>query len=144
MTVETGGPESKTRRYKGLYYVALDEKGNKISPPVMSSDLALFYEPYSLYEFASELRRNDIDLIASSRKDNQPFDLIYVDHRNKTAAAGRTLGEAYTADSVLCTIAKAIDAGLDPTCRRRSNSPNRSSLMAPASAAAFHNLSMTL
>ena len=81
-------------------------------------DLALFYRSYSLYEFASELRRNDIDLVAPSRKDNQPFDLIYVDHRNKTAAAGRSLGEAYTADNVLCTIDKAIDEGLEPSLQK--------------------------
>jgi hypothetical protein len=36
---ETGGPGSKTRQYRGLYYIALDDQGNKISPPVMASQL---------------------------------------------------------------------------------------------------------
>ena len=36
---ETGGPGSKTRRHNGIYYLALDDKGNKISPPVMASQL---------------------------------------------------------------------------------------------------------
>ncbi|HEX9512686.1 MAG TPA: relaxase/mobilization nuclease domain-containing protein [Puia sp.] len=40
VTVETGGHWSKTRQHHGLYYVALDEQGNKISPPVMASQLA--------------------------------------------------------------------------------------------------------
>lgn len=59
------------------------------------------YEPDFLYEFAAELRRNEIDVVVPPRKDNQPFDLIYVDGRNKTAAAGRNPEEAYTAESVL-------------------------------------------
>ncbi len=40
ITVETGGPDSKTYRHHGLYYVALDDQGNKISPPVMASTLS--------------------------------------------------------------------------------------------------------
>jgi hypothetical protein len=37
VTVETGSPGSKTKRYNGLYYLALDDQGNRISPPVMAS-----------------------------------------------------------------------------------------------------------
>jgi len=40
ITVETGGPDSKTYRHHGLYYVALDDHGNKVSPPVMASTLS--------------------------------------------------------------------------------------------------------
>jgi len=39
ITAETGSSGSKTRRYNGLYYVALDDHGNRISPPVMASQL---------------------------------------------------------------------------------------------------------
>ncbi|GGA82145.1 relaxase/mobilization nuclease domain-containing protein [Puia dinghuensis] len=39
VTAETGGPGSKTRRYNGLYYVALDDHGNRFSPPIMASQL---------------------------------------------------------------------------------------------------------
>ena len=39
VTAETGRPGSKTRQHNGLYYLALDDKGNRISPPVMSSQL---------------------------------------------------------------------------------------------------------
>src|SRR6185437_7136648 len=40
ITAETGSPGSKTHRHQGIYYLALDEQGNKISPPVMASDLS--------------------------------------------------------------------------------------------------------
>jgi Relaxase/Mobilisation nuclease domain len=40
VTAETGSPGSKTRRHAGIYYVALDEEGNKISPPMMASQLS--------------------------------------------------------------------------------------------------------
>jgi hypothetical protein len=36
---ETGAPGSKTHRHNGLYYVALDDHGNRISPPIMASQL---------------------------------------------------------------------------------------------------------
>jgi hypothetical protein len=39
VTAETGAPGSKTHRYKGLYYVALDDHGNRVSPPIMASQL---------------------------------------------------------------------------------------------------------
>jgi hypothetical protein len=39
VTAETGGPGSKTHRYNGLYYVALDDHGNRVSPPIMASQL---------------------------------------------------------------------------------------------------------
>jgi len=39
VTVETGNPGSKTKRHNGLYYIALDDRGNRISPPVMASQL---------------------------------------------------------------------------------------------------------
>ena len=39
ITAETGSPGSKTHRHQGIYYHALDEQGNKISPPVMASEL---------------------------------------------------------------------------------------------------------
>jgi hypothetical protein len=39
VTAETGSPGSKTRQHNGLYYLALDDQGNRISPPVMSSQL---------------------------------------------------------------------------------------------------------
>ena len=39
VTAETGGPDSKTRRHNGIYYQALDDHGNKISPPVMAAQL---------------------------------------------------------------------------------------------------------
>ncbi|HVU98505.1 MAG TPA: relaxase/mobilization nuclease domain-containing protein [Puia sp.] len=39
VTAETGAPGSKTHRYNGLYYVALDDQGNRVSPPIMASQL---------------------------------------------------------------------------------------------------------
>ncbi|MDO6431544.1 relaxase/mobilization nuclease domain-containing protein [Flavitalea sp. BT771] len=39
VTAETGSPGSKTHLHKGIYYTALDDHGNKISPPVMASQL---------------------------------------------------------------------------------------------------------
>ena len=39
VTAETGSPGSKTQQYNGLYYVALDDHGNRISPPIMASRL---------------------------------------------------------------------------------------------------------
>ncbi|HXB08008.1 MAG TPA: relaxase/mobilization nuclease domain-containing protein [Puia sp.] len=39
VTAETGAPGSKTHRYNGLYYVALDDHGNRVSPPIMASQL---------------------------------------------------------------------------------------------------------
>lgn len=39
VTAETGSPGSKTRQYNGLYYVALDDHGNRVSPPIMASEL---------------------------------------------------------------------------------------------------------
>jgi hypothetical protein len=32
-------PRAKTHRYNGLYYVALDDHGNRVSPPIMASEL---------------------------------------------------------------------------------------------------------
>jgi len=40
LTSETGSPGSKTHRHQGVYYTALDDHGNKISPPVMASQLS--------------------------------------------------------------------------------------------------------
>jgi len=40
VTAETGSPGSKTRLHNGIYYVALDDQGNKISPPIMASRLS--------------------------------------------------------------------------------------------------------
>lgn len=39
VTAETGSLGSKTRRHAGIYYVPLDDHGNKISPPIMASQL---------------------------------------------------------------------------------------------------------
>jgi len=39
VTAETGAPGSKTHRHNGLYYVALDDHGNRVSPPIMASQL---------------------------------------------------------------------------------------------------------
>jgi hypothetical protein len=39
VTAETGAPGSKTHRHNGLYYVALDGHGNRVSPPIMASQL---------------------------------------------------------------------------------------------------------
>lgn len=39
VTAETGNPGTKTRLHKGIYYVGLDDQGNKISPPIMASQL---------------------------------------------------------------------------------------------------------
>ncbi|WP_431216156.1 relaxase/mobilization nuclease domain-containing protein [Puia sp. P3] len=39
VTAETGSLGSKTRQYNGLYYVALDDHGNRMSPPIMASQL---------------------------------------------------------------------------------------------------------
>lgn len=39
ITAETGGPGSKTRRHNGIFYLALDDRGERISPPVMASQL---------------------------------------------------------------------------------------------------------
>jgi Relaxase/Mobilisation nuclease domain len=36
---ETGSPGSKTRRHNGIYYIALDDQGNRMSPPMMASHL---------------------------------------------------------------------------------------------------------
>lgn len=40
LTAETGSPGSKTHRHNGIYYVALDDSGNRISPPIMASQLS--------------------------------------------------------------------------------------------------------
>lgn len=39
ITAETGNPGTKTRRHNGIYYVGLDDQGNRISPPIMASQL---------------------------------------------------------------------------------------------------------
>jgi hypothetical protein len=40
LIAETGNPGSKTHQHHGIYYTALDDHGNKISPPVMASQLS--------------------------------------------------------------------------------------------------------
>jgi hypothetical protein len=40
LIAETGNPGSKTHQHHGIYYTALDDHGNKISPPVMASRLS--------------------------------------------------------------------------------------------------------
>jgi hypothetical protein len=37
--VETGGPNSKTHKYNGAYYIGTDDQGRKITPPIKASQL---------------------------------------------------------------------------------------------------------
>jgi aromatic ring-cleaving dioxygenase len=134
VTVETGGPNSKTRQYRGLYYVALDDHGNKISPPVMASQLtsrptyarlekkfrqpgarhednlssiyqridwALYQQPETFRELVSNLQANSIEIVLHPRKGDDNHDHVYVDLRTKTAVIGQTLGQDYTAETIL-------------------------------------------
>ncbi|HET6253000.1 MAG TPA: relaxase/mobilization nuclease domain-containing protein [Puia sp.] len=127
---ETGGPESKSRRYNGIYYTALDDHGNKISPPVMASQLTnrptlkrlnehfeesrltrrenitsirhridwiLDQEPSTLRVLAADLQRDGIEIVRPRSNGRNPHDHIYVDHRTRTAVAGSSVGQAYTA-----------------------------------------------
>ena len=127
---ETGGPGSKTRRHNGIYYTALDDHGNKISLPVMASQLPnrptlkrlnerfeesrqtrnenitsirhrldwiLDQEPSTLRVLAAHLQRDGIEIVSPPSNGRNPRDHIYVDHRTRTAVAGSSLGQAYTA-----------------------------------------------
>ncbi|HLZ88422.1 MAG TPA: relaxase/mobilization nuclease domain-containing protein, partial [Puia sp.] len=68
VTAETGNPGSKTRRYDGIYYVALDDLGNKISPPMMASQLPSRPTLHRLHEKFHQPAANHLDHLASVRQ----------------------------------------------------------------------------
>jgi hypothetical protein len=65
---ETGSPGSKTHRHQGIYYTALDDHGNKISPPVMASQLAGRPTSTKLNEKFRQSRSTRADNLASVRQ----------------------------------------------------------------------------
>jgi len=81
ITVETGSEGSKTRRYNGLYYLALDDQGNRISPPVMASQLASRPTQKRLNEKYQESQAQRVDNLLSIKSrldwvlDQQPASL---------------------------------------------------------------------
>jgi hypothetical protein len=81
VTAETGSPGSKTHRHNGIYYNALDDQGNKISPPVMASQLPCRPTMARLNEKFHHPDRNHLDHLDSIRQridwalDRQPAKL---------------------------------------------------------------------
>jgi hypothetical protein len=65
---ETGSPGSKTHRHQGIYYTALDDHGNKISPPVMASQLSSRPTSAKLNEKFRQSRSARTDGIVSVRQ----------------------------------------------------------------------------
>jgi len=65
---ETGSPGSKTHRYNGIYYNALDDQGNKISPPVMASQLPCRPTMGRLKDKFHHPDANHLDHLASIRQ----------------------------------------------------------------------------
>ena len=78
---ETGSLGSKTHRYNGIYYNALDDQGNKISPPVMASQLPCRPTMARLKDKFHHPGANHLDHLASIRQridwalDRQPASL---------------------------------------------------------------------
>jgi hypothetical protein len=68
LIAETGSPGSKTHRHQGVYYTALDDHGNKISPPVMASQLTSRPTTSSLNEKFRESRSARTDSLVSIRQ----------------------------------------------------------------------------
>lgn len=68
VTAETGSPGSKTRRHNGIYYVALDDQGNKISPPIMASRLPSRPTLLRLQDKFHHPDANHLDHLASIRQ----------------------------------------------------------------------------
>ena len=64
---ETGSPGSKTHRHQGIYYTALDDHGNKISPPVMASQLSSRPTSAKLNEKFRQSRSTRTDSLVSVR-----------------------------------------------------------------------------
>jgi hypothetical protein len=65
---ETGQPGSKTHRHNGIYYTALDDQGNKISPPVMASQLTSRPTLTRLNEQFEQSRLTRTDQLTSIRR----------------------------------------------------------------------------
>jgi hypothetical protein len=65
---ETGSPGSKTHRHQGIYYTALDDHGNKISPPVMASQLSSRPTSAALNEKFRQSRSARTDSLVSVRQ----------------------------------------------------------------------------
>ncbi len=65
---ETGSPGSKTHRHQGIYYTALDDYGNKISPPVMASQLSSRPTSATLNEKFRQSRSARADSLVSVRQ----------------------------------------------------------------------------
>jgi hypothetical protein len=65
---ETGSPGSKTHRHQGIYYTALDDQGNKISPPVMASQLSSRPTSAKLNEKFRQSRSARTDGLSSVRQ----------------------------------------------------------------------------
>lgn len=65
---ESGSPGSKTHRHQGIYYTALDDHGNKISPPVMASQLSSRPTSATLNEKFRYSRSTRTDSLASVRQ----------------------------------------------------------------------------
>jgi len=78
---ETGSPGSKTHRHNGIYYNALDDRGNKISPPVMASQLPCRPTMARLKDKFHHPDANHLDHLSSIRQridwalDRQPASL---------------------------------------------------------------------
>ncbi|HET6256667.1 MAG TPA: relaxase/mobilization nuclease domain-containing protein [Puia sp.] len=81
LTAETGRPGSKTHRHQGIYYTALDDQGNKMSPPVMASQLSSRPTSAKLNEKFRQSRSARADGLSSVRQrldwilDQQPSTL---------------------------------------------------------------------
>ena len=68
LIAETGSPGSKTHRHQGIYYTALDDHGNKISPPVMASQLSSRPTSASLHQKFRQSRSARTDDLSSVRQ----------------------------------------------------------------------------
>jgi hypothetical protein len=81
-----------------------------------SVDWALFQQPSDLREFVTDLRADGIEVVIPPLKDGAPLEHIYVDHQTHTAVTGKTIGQAYTAETIQKTLLKG-----------RSHSPGQTS-----------------
>ena len=68
LIAETGSPGSKTHRHQGIYYTALDDRGNKISPPVMASQLSSRPTSANLHQKFRQSRSTRTDDLSSVRQ----------------------------------------------------------------------------
>ncbi|HEX9512680.1 MAG TPA: hypothetical protein VF939_19440 [Puia sp.] len=116
VTVETGGPGSKTRyglstRQPSDLYPSRKKvptarhsahRQSYLHPPAyrLGSD----QQPDTLRELVTDLRGNSIEVIIPPRKGGDPQDHIYVDHETKTAVTGQTLGKVYAAETIYHTL----------------------------------------